>query len=339
MNGSVGQALRDARLAKKLTIEEVARATKIRPERISDLEADDYMGFPNIVYARNFLILYAKYLGVDISRYPTVEIGFDTGVSDYSYLQQQGENDTTAGAPTRKHRRAESSAPPEKPQWLISFFIFLVFFAAAALVTWGVMTVKRLGPVGAAVPAKGSPTPTASATAPPRPGLPGLPAPVASPVVAAQSSPVAKVGTPEPVIRAVPVAVGATTADPVLSTPAAVAEGNPQPEPVKVPVPVDVAVASPSPSATPEASPTPVVEGAEQEIVIRSKKKTRLRVVRDDPKSPSVYHGNINPLMKPLTFVGKHFWIKTADPASVEVTINGNPAPDSVVEILPTKGI
>ncbi|XHR28206.1 MAG: helix-turn-helix domain-containing protein [Chthoniobacteraceae bacterium] len=336
MNGSIGQALRDARLAKKLTIEEVARATKIRPERISDLEADDYMGFPNIVYARNFLILYAKYLGVDISRYPTVEIGFDTGVSEYSYLQQQGEGDNTAGAPARKHRRAESSAPPEKPQWLISFFIFLVAFAAAALVTWGVMTIKRLGPVGAAVPPKGSPTATASATATARPGLPGLPAPKASPAVSPLGSPASRAGTPEPVIRAVPVSAAAP-AESAVPSPDAIDDGNPQPELVKIPEPV--VVASPVASATPEAAPTPVVEGEEQEIAIRSNKKIRLRVVRDDPKSPSVYHGNMNPLMKPLTFVGKHFWIKTADPASIEVTINGKPAPDGVVEILPTQGI
>ena len=81
------------------------------------------------------------------------------------------------------------------------------------------------------------------------------------------------------------------------------------------------------------------MEGDEQEIAIRSNRKVRLRVVRDDPKAPSVYHGSLNPLMKPLTFVGKHFWIKTAEPDALEITIGGKPAPTSAVEIVPTPGI
>lgn len=320
MNGSVGQALRDARLAKKLTIEEAARATKIRPDRIADLEQDDYMRFPNIVYARNFLILYAKYLGVDISRYPTVEIGFDTGVSEYSYLQQ---DDGSGAAPAaRKRRRRDAALPPEKPRWLIAFFIFLVAFAAAALIGWSVMTIKRLGPVGT-VPPKEAASPATPTPAPvENPGNPASRAVVPEPV-----------RRPEPVIAATEAPAQMPGADPVPSS---------SPEPtvkVAVPVPVaaPVAAASPSPAV---AEPTPVVEGEEMEVTIRSNRKIRLRVVRDDPKSPSVYHGSLNPLMKkPLVFVGKHFWIKTADPDALNITINGKPAPASVVEVIPTPGI
>ena len=328
MNGSVGQALRDARIAKKLSVEEVAQATKIRPERITDLEADDYMHFPNIVYARNFLILYSKYLGVDISRYPTLEIGFDTGVGEYSYLQQNEES----AEPLRKKRRRVAVAPPEKPRWLIAFFVLLVALAAGALIGWGIMTIKRLGPVETA-PRGASPTAT--------PAIKAKPTPEAAPTAPTSATPAAMPGgeektgakaPAEPVLRAVPV----TGDEDVPSTSAAA----PSPTVAAAVPAVPVApAATPSPAPSVAAEPTPVTEGDEQEIAIRANRKIRLRVVRDDPKSPSVYHGSLNPMMKPLTFVGRHFWVKTADPSAVQVTIGGKPAPASVVEIVSTPGI
>src|ERR1700692_3685875 len=63
---SVGRKLQQARLAKKLEIEDVAEKTKIRPNRIIDLEADEYAHFPNRMYAKSFLAKYARFLGVDI---------------------------------------------------------------------------------------------------------------------------------------------------------------------------------------------------------------------------------------------------------------------------------
>jgi cytoskeletal protein RodZ len=66
MAESVGWKLQQARLARRLEIEEVAETTKIRPERIIDLEADEYGHFPNSTYAKSFLAKYAQFLGVDI---------------------------------------------------------------------------------------------------------------------------------------------------------------------------------------------------------------------------------------------------------------------------------
>ena len=51
---SVGRKLQQARLAQKLEIEDVAERTKIRPDRIIDLEADEYSHFPNLTYAKSF---------------------------------------------------------------------------------------------------------------------------------------------------------------------------------------------------------------------------------------------------------------------------------------------
>ncbi len=64
---TVGTQLRQARLKKGLTIEEIAHETRIPPASLESLEEDDYSIFPNPTYAKSFLLLYANYLEVDAS--------------------------------------------------------------------------------------------------------------------------------------------------------------------------------------------------------------------------------------------------------------------------------
>src|SRR5271165_943473 len=84
---SVGRKLQQARLAKKLEIEDVAEKTKIRPNRIIDLEADEYAHFPNLTYAKSFLANYARFLGVDIQEeLEKFQAARTISVGDYQYL-------------------------------------------------------------------------------------------------------------------------------------------------------------------------------------------------------------------------------------------------------------
>jgi cytoskeletal protein RodZ len=84
---SVGRKLQQARLAKKLEIEDVAEKTKIRPDRIVDLEADEYAHFPNLIYAKSFLAKYARFLGVDMQEeLEKFQTGRTISVGDYQYL-------------------------------------------------------------------------------------------------------------------------------------------------------------------------------------------------------------------------------------------------------------
>ena len=62
---SVGKQLQEARLAKNWTPELAARETKIKVDRLRDLEADDYTHFTSPTYARGFLRTYARFLGLD----------------------------------------------------------------------------------------------------------------------------------------------------------------------------------------------------------------------------------------------------------------------------------
>ncbi|MCE0498721.1 MAG: helix-turn-helix domain-containing protein [Methylacidiphilales bacterium] len=62
---SVGKQLQEARLARNWTPELAARETKIKVDRVLDLEADEYTHFSSPTYARGFVRTYARALGLD----------------------------------------------------------------------------------------------------------------------------------------------------------------------------------------------------------------------------------------------------------------------------------
>ena len=98
-----------------------------------------------------------------------------------------------------------------------------------------------------------------------------------------------------------------------------------------------VAAATPMPAAATVFPP----DGEVREIKVRVTKKIKVRIVRDNPKSASLYYGFVNPLQPVLTYKGKHFWIKTTDPEALLVTIDGQPAvgPEAGVEIIQSGGL
>ncbi len=55
---SVGAILREAREKKKITIEDAARATKIKNDLIEALENDDYEKLPSPTYVKGFLKIF-----------------------------------------------------------------------------------------------------------------------------------------------------------------------------------------------------------------------------------------------------------------------------------------
>jgi cytoskeletal protein RodZ len=67
MPETIGQRLQQARLARRLTLEQVAEDTRIRLPYLQALEADDYAALPSAVHGRGFLRNYAAYLGLDVA--------------------------------------------------------------------------------------------------------------------------------------------------------------------------------------------------------------------------------------------------------------------------------
>jgi cytoskeletal protein RodZ len=62
---TVGSILKDARLSKKLTLDQAEKATKIRMKFLEGIEHDDYSALPSISYAKGFVKNYSEYLGLD----------------------------------------------------------------------------------------------------------------------------------------------------------------------------------------------------------------------------------------------------------------------------------
>ncbi len=63
---TIGQRLKEAREDKRLTLEKVFEATRIRVQYLQALEADDLTVMPSPVHARGYLRNYAEYLQLDV---------------------------------------------------------------------------------------------------------------------------------------------------------------------------------------------------------------------------------------------------------------------------------
>jgi cytoskeletal protein RodZ len=65
MAPTIGETLRKARTERGVELSEVERATKIRAKFLDAMEEDRWEALPAPVYARGFLDIYARYLGLD----------------------------------------------------------------------------------------------------------------------------------------------------------------------------------------------------------------------------------------------------------------------------------
>src|SRR5256886_14865555 len=85
----LGKKFQEARRTRNLTLDEAARMTKIRPARLAEIEADDFSQFPSLAYAKGFLLIYGKFLDIDVTPYlEAFEDSEHVTVDDYSYLQE-----------------------------------------------------------------------------------------------------------------------------------------------------------------------------------------------------------------------------------------------------------
>src|SRR5256886_4142596 len=85
----LGKRFQEARLARGLTLDEAARMTKIRPSRLAEIEAEDFSQFPSLAYAKGFLLIYGKFLDIDVTPYlEAFEGSENVTVDGYSYLQE-----------------------------------------------------------------------------------------------------------------------------------------------------------------------------------------------------------------------------------------------------------
>ncbi|HMJ06568.1 MAG TPA: helix-turn-helix domain-containing protein [Chthoniobacterales bacterium] len=301
----LGEKFTRARQERNLTLEEAARMTKIRPTKLAEIEAEDFSQFPSLAYAKGFILIYGKFLNVDVSPYlEAFETSEHVTVDGYSYLQ-----DNPAPAPRRTEvvRKVPSGSKNSLLPLAIGVVILVVGFS---VLKW-VMNMRRINPSRDSQSlVQASPSPFASTT----PG--GIIAPRA---LAADSTPAP---TPPAFAPAPAIAQASPSAPP---TAAAASPAIPTPvteideQEVRRAEPVHAEDLAKAQAALPSAPPSPSPDVNRFEV--RSLRKTYVRVRVDDGERSSIERW-VN-ASEGLQFRGRHIAVKVLDPSDVEIRKNG----------------
>ena len=311
---SVGKKLQQARLAKKLEIEDVAEKTKIRPNRIVDLEADEYAHFPNLVYAKSFLAKYARFLGVDIQeeleRFQTART---ISLGDYQYLSSGSPQ-----KPVQEPRRIEAIGFRVPPAVVV--VLVLIVLVGVPVFSYLALNITRVGDTDQVATAGSNVKP---ADEPTRPAVPAQsPADslqsMAKPTPAEENSKVVPQNSPQ--------------------------EGNvkeaatPSPFAVEARIEDGIEVRRALPVSTPESSAalesstaaeTPTKTSLstlpEKKLEVRVLRKTYVKVTKDEEGAQPVFEGYAAPDSSPIVVEGKRFWVHASEKGAVEVREDGQP--------------
>ena len=126
-------------MARGLTLDEAARMTKIRPARLAEIEAEDFSQFPSLAYAKGFLLIYGKFLDVDVTPYlEAFEDSEHVTVDGYSYLQ---DNPAPKPARTPTVRRTASNRVSATPL-IIGIIVLIAGFFFMKLI----LNIQRIAP-------------------------------------------------------------------------------------------------------------------------------------------------------------------------------------------------
>ena len=280
----LGKKLQQARLARKISLEEASRVTKIRAARIQDIENENFSNFSSLAYAKGFLIIYGKYLDVDVTPYlDAFETSREVSVDGYAYLQ-----DTPAAAPPPIVRRRSEKRPTLLP-----------LIIAVGVLVLGLYLVKLLLDIQRIAPSSRPQSAVASAT----------PSPTVPPAVSPSEKIVAPRALPVEESPASEAQVGQTPVPIATPLPATAATTEPEVRRAQPVHPEDLAVPN---------APTPPLANRIQITPVR---KTYLRVIADDQSEP-IFNGWLDTSDPPLVFRARHATITVLERTAVQITKN-----------------
>jgi cytoskeletal protein RodZ len=302
----LGKKFQEARMARGLTLDEASRMTKIRPSRLAEIEADDFSRFPSLAYAKGFLLIYGKFLDVDVTPYLEMfETPAQVTVDGYSYLQEEPAPVTHRERVPRmrRPRTGRSSAWP----FVIAFIAIILGFVLMKLV----LRLQQL------TPHKEEHVGIAEASSPVQP--PVITGPRATPHTAQPENIFRKAELSPTVVPAVAV----PTSSPLLASAATVAPtSTPAPsepvirraEPVR---PEDLAKAE---AATAQKASE---AGGPNHVVIKPLKKTYIKVVVDGGKNKPPFERWISPDDGTMEFSGQHIAVRVLERDAIQIKKNG----------------
>ena len=103
----LGKKLQEARLARNLTLDEAATHDQDPAEAAQDIEKEDFSEFASLAYAKGFLLIYGKFLNVDVT--PYLEAFETFGERNGRRLCLSSGQSRAETAPCRQRRRRPSS--------------------------------------------------------------------------------------------------------------------------------------------------------------------------------------------------------------------------------------
>ena len=310
MDHDFGKRLARARDARGLGIEEAAHATRIRASHIRALEEGDLVKFPNAAYAKSFLLMYARFLGVDVSDIAAqIDTTTQMKVEDFQYLTNR------AGEEKNQQRAASDSnydfVVPQKSGG--SWMPLIALAAIVAIGVIGFIVRSNFSRIADTVP-KPAPAPAAAAVQPLGDVVPPkkLPEPKIEPP------------PPRPVVIALPAAPAASNEpeipkarpiSPVAKIASSDADALADLSPPTPPAPI-----APIASTPLEESNAPDIEP--NTIVLEPRKKTWV-VIRTGPGGQPLFEDFLYPSAKPMHLPAGRYFIELKNADDVEISKNG----------------
>ena len=310
----LGKKFQEARLARGLTLDEAARMTKIRPSRLAEIEADDFSQFPSLAYAKGFLLIYGKFLDVDVTPYLDMfETSEQMTVDGYSYLQDQP-------APKPRRVRTPVVRTPRSRTSPLPLVIAIVAIVIGFVLMRLILDIQRIAPhaeqmVGVPQPTAAQPQAAPSSTVVAR-----------APVVETQPKKVAPAPAPTAVASATPAAtsppmVAKATAAPT-STAAPKEPTVRRAEPVR---PEDLAKAGVAENSAESGGPN--------HVAIKPLKKTYIKVVVDNESVKPAVERWISPSDGTMEFQGQHIAVRVLERDAIQIKKNGKPIAEGDTDV------
>ena len=310
----IGKKFEEARRARNLTLDEAARMTKIRPARLAEIEADDFSQFPSLAYAKGFLLIYGKFLDVDVTPYlEAFEDSEHVTVDGYSYLQENHAPKQASAPIVRPSRRDRVSPMP----LIFGILVLVVGFSVMKLILNVQRIVPRTGEPAAQV------SPSASVVSNSGTASPSIvPEKTADNVTSAPSifpsATVTRKATAVAAATAPPISPSATVAQKATAvaaaTPVASEPEVRRAEPVR---PEDLAKARGAANSAPAESAGP------NRVAIRPLKRTYIKVIVDNEKENPAVERWISPTDGTVEFRGQHISVRVLDRDAVQIMKNG----------------
>lgn len=299
----------------------------MRATYIEALESSALSRFPNAAYAKSFLIMYARFLGVDVSDIAkSIDTTTQVGVSDFQYLSSRAEDDKEFQKAAADSRYDFVVARKESRSWVPLIVAgSAATLAGAVLMVW--MNVSRVADDSAAFTRPANPTPVPATAVQPVDSSVQPSQAEAARVAAATPTPAPAENAARPNVVTLPPGA-APVAVPVEASPAV-----PRAKPVSPVASIaandadllsEIAVpARPAATSNPPPASVVSVNKDESDVVLLEPRKKTWVVIRSGPGGQPLFEDYLYPNTRAMRLPPGKYYIELREADAVAIVRNG----------------